>query len=102
TIWGWMELSTGAALAFTICMAAVYAVEVVMKPFVLAHGLKTPMLVILIGVIGGILEHGIPGLFAGPIVLAVAWEVAKAWIYEREDRTAAVQPSPAATALPSP
>ena len=93
TIWGWMELSTGAALAFTVCMAAVYAVEVVMKPFVLAHGLKTPMLVIFIGVIGGILEHGIPGLFAGPIVLAVAWEVAKAWIYEREDRPAAVQPS---------
>ena len=83
-IWGWMELSTGAALAFTVCMVAVYLVEAVMKPFVLAHGLKTPMLVILIGVIGGILEHGIPGLFAGPIVLAVAWEVAKAWIYERK------------------
>ena len=101
-IWGWMELSTGAALAFTVCMVAVYLVEAVMKPFVLAHGLKTPMLVILIGVIGGILEHGIPGLFAGPIVLAVAWEVAKAWIYEREDRPAAVQTAPAAAALPSP
>ena len=92
TIWGWMELSTGAALAFTICMAAVYLVEAVMKPFLLAHGLKTPMLVIFIGVIGGILEHGIPGLFAGPIVLAVAWELAKAWIYEREDRPAAPSP----------
>ena len=65
-IWGWMELSTGAALAFTICMAAIYAVEAVMKPFVLAHGLTTPTLVIFIGVIGGIIEHGIPGLLAGP------------------------------------
>ena len=92
TIWGWMELSTGAALAFTVCMAAIYAVEAVMKPFLLAHGLKTPMLVIFIGVIGGVLEHGIPGLFAGPIVLAVAWEVAKAWIYEHEARP--VSPSP--------
>lgn len=98
TIWGWMELSTGAALAFTVCMAAVYVVEAVMKPFLLAHGLKTPMLVIFIGVIGGILEHGIPGLFAGPIVLAVAWEVAKAWIYEREARPAAVETSPAVVA----
>ena len=53
------------------------------------------MLVIFIGVIGGILEHGIPGLFAGPIVLAVAWEVAKAWIYEREA-------GPASAAPPSP
>ncbi len=100
-IWGWMELSTGAALAFTLCMAAVYAVEVGMKPFVLAHGLKTPMLVIFIGVIGGILEHGIPGLFAGPIVLAVAWEVARAWIYERESRPTVASPSLAAAAPPS-
>jgi predicted PurR-regulated permease PerM len=109
TIWGWMALSTGPALAFTICMVAVYLVEVVMKPFLLAHGLKTPMLVIFIGVIGGILEHGIPGLFAGPIVLAVAWEVAKAWIYEREARTtaaaaalAAAAPPPLTAAPPSP
>ncbi|MGA8171578.1 MAG: AI-2E family transporter [Methylocystis sp.] len=83
-IWGWMELSTAAALAFTICMAAVYVVEAVMKPFVLARGLTTPTLVIFIGVIGGMIAHGIPGLFAGPIVLAVAWELAKAWVYERE------------------
>jgi predicted PurR-regulated permease PerM len=87
-----MELSTGAALAFTICMAAIYAVEAVMKPFVLAHGLTTPTLVIFIGVIGGIIEHGIPGLFAGPIVLAVAWELSKAWIYEREAAPAAAAP----------
>lgn len=90
-IWGWSELSTGAALAFTICMAAVYLVEAVFKPFVLAHGLTTPTLVIFIGVIGGIIAHGVPGLFAGPIVLAVAWELAKAWIYERE-----VHPTPSA------
>ena len=90
-IWGWMELSTAAALAFTVCMAAVYIVEAFGKPFVLAHGLTTPTLVIFIGVIGGILAHGIPGLFAGPIVLAVAWEIAKAWIYERDEAPAAAQ-----------
>jgi len=60
-----MELSTGAALAFTICMAAVYLIEAVMKPFVLAHGLTTPTLVIFIGVIGGIIAHGIPACSPG-------------------------------------
>jgi predicted PurR-regulated permease PerM len=102
-IWGWMELSTGAALAFTICMAAVYLIEAVMKPFVLAHGLTTPTLVIFIGVIGGIIAHGIPGLFAGPIVLAVAWELAKAWIYERETAPASSPPasSPSASSPPA-
>ena len=31
------------------------------------------MPVILIGVIGGTIAHGIIGLFLGPIVLSVAW-----------------------------
>jgi predicted PurR-regulated permease PerM len=46
---------------------------------VLAHGLTTPMPVIFVGVIGGTLAHGIIGLFVGPVVLAVAWELLVAW-----------------------
>ena len=46
----------------------------------IGRGLTTPTLVILIGVIGGTLAHGIIGLFIGPIILAVAWELAAVWI----------------------
>jgi predicted PurR-regulated permease PerM len=83
-VWSWMTTSTSVALAFTACMTAVYFVEAFLKPFVLARGLTTPTLVIFVGVIGGIIAHGIPGLFAGPIVLAVAWEIANAWVYGAE------------------
>jgi predicted PurR-regulated permease PerM len=38
----------------------------------------------LIGVIGGTLAYGITGLFLGPIVLAVIWELFVSWIDERE------------------
>jgi len=38
------------------------------------------MPVIFIGVVGGTLVHGLIGLFIGPIVLAVAWELLRAWI----------------------
>jgi predicted PurR-regulated permease PerM len=50
----------------------------------MGRGLKTPMLVILVGVIGGTLAYGITGLFLGPIVLAVIWELLIAWIKENE------------------
>jgi predicted PurR-regulated permease PerM len=50
----------------------------------MGRGLKTPILVILIGVIGGTLAYGITGLFLGPIVLAVIWELFVSWIDERE------------------
>jgi predicted PurR-regulated permease PerM len=82
--WAWTTLPPPAAIGLTICMAITYLIEAALKPFVLAHGLTTPTLVIFMGVVGGILEHGIAGLFAGPIVLAVAWEFAKAWASDEE------------------
>jgi predicted PurR-regulated permease PerM len=42
------------------------------------------MLVILIGVIGGTLAYGITGLFLGPIVLAVIWELLVSWIRDSD------------------
>jgi hypothetical protein len=41
----------------------------------MARGLATPMPVIMIGVIGGMIAYGIVGLFFGPVVLAIAWAV---------------------------
>jgi len=78
--WGWMNLPTFGALAFTLCMLTVGLIENIAKPFALSHGLKTPMPVTFFGVIGGVMTHGIGGLFMGPVVLAVAWEIAKTWI----------------------
>jgi predicted PurR-regulated permease PerM len=46
----------------------------------MGRGLDTPTLVILIGVIGGTVSYGITGLFLGPIVLALIWELLVAWI----------------------
>ena len=80
--WAWTNLSAIAALALTIAMLAVYFIGEGLKPFLLSRGLSTPMLVVFIGVIGGVLANGVVGLFTGPVVLAVAWELARAWIAE--------------------
>jgi predicted PurR-regulated permease PerM len=50
----------------------------------MGRGLKTPMLVILIGVMGGTLAYGITGLFLGPIILAVLWELLITWMRDQE------------------
>ena len=80
--WAWTHLNTGPAIALTLCMLTVNYMDNVLKPMLLAHGLSTPMLVIFIGVIGGVIAHGLPGLFVGPVVLAVVWDLGKAWIEE--------------------
>jgi len=92
-MWSWTTMMTGPALAFTACMATVSFIDNVMKPFVLARGLTTPTLVTLIGVIGGILAHGIGGLFIGPVVLALAWDLLNAWIRDSKAPANGVPPS---------
>lgn len=83
-IWSWFAMETTAALLFTAYMIPVNLMDNVLRPLVMGRGLTTPMLVILIGVIGGVLSYGVTGLFLGPIVLAVIWELLVAWIRERE------------------
>ena len=58
----------------------------VLKPMVMSKGLTVPMLVILTGVIGGTLAYGLIGLFLGPIVLSVFYELMMAWVNDRQDR----------------
>jgi predicted PurR-regulated permease PerM len=84
-IWSWVTMETHAALLFTAYMLPVSLLDNFLRPIVLGHGLKTPMPVILIGVIGGLLVHGLIGLFVGPIVLAIAWELVQAWTRDEID-----------------
>ena len=81
-IWSWTVMETTSALLFTMYMVPVNLLDNFLRPVVMGRGLKTPMLVILIGVIGGTLAYGFIGLFLGPIVLAVMWELFVAWISE--------------------
>lgn len=81
-VWAWMTMDATTALLFTVYMVPVALLDNFLKPVFMGHGLKTPMLVILIGVLGGTLAHGIIGLFVGPIILAVGWELLVAWTRE--------------------
>jgi predicted PurR-regulated permease PerM len=83
-VWSWFAMDTKAALVFTAYMVPVNLMDNLLKPVLMGRGLATPMPVIFIGVIGGTLVHGLIGLFLGPIVLAVAWELLLAWVRDVE------------------
>jgi predicted PurR-regulated permease PerM len=79
-IWAWFVWEPAAAALFTACILPVGLLDNVLRPIIMGRGLKTPTMVILIGIIGGTLAHGIVGLFVGPVVLAVGWELLMAWL----------------------
>jgi len=90
-IWIWIDKDFTTALLLTLFLVVVGVLDNVLKPLVMGRGLTTPTLVIFLGVIGGTLAHGIVGLFIGPIILSVAWELTVAWI--RTDRADAALPN---------
>jgi predicted PurR-regulated permease PerM len=86
-VWFWLTREPAAALLFTLYIVPVGFVDNALKPFVMGHGSRTPMVVIFIGVLGGTLAHGLIGLFIGPIVLAVGWELLAAWMRDETGRS---------------
>jgi predicted PurR-regulated permease PerM len=79
-IWSWFGLQTTTGFVlFVLYMAPIGLLDNLLRPFVMAKGLTTPMPVILVGVLGGTIAHGILGLFIGPIVLSIAWQLLMVW-----------------------
>jgi predicted PurR-regulated permease PerM len=71
---------TTPAVIFLIYSLIVSASDGFLKPLFLGRGMETPMLVILLGAIGGMILSGIIGLFVGAIVLALGYELFMAWL----------------------
>jgi predicted PurR-regulated permease PerM len=91
-VWIWMTKDVAPALLITVYLVLVGLMDNVLKPLLMGRGLTTPMPVLFIGLLGGTLAHGIVGLFIGPIILAVGWELMKAWIRGEEARDAITPP----------
>ena len=87
-VWSFFVMDTSAAVLFSIYMVPVSLIDNVLRPLIMARGLKTPMLVILLGLLGGVWVHGLIGLFVGPIVLAIGWELLGIWIGQQTSASA--------------
>jgi predicted PurR-regulated permease PerM len=74
--------ATVPAVIFTIWCLLVGLSDNILKPMLLGRGLDLPMLVILLGAIGGMILSGLIGLFVGAVVLAVGYKLYIAWLNE--------------------
>ena len=82
---GFSILDTTPAVIFAIYMFAVSLADNILKPVFLGKGLQTPLIIILVGSIGGLLLHGIIGLFVGAVVLAVAHRLYSFWVHSTSE-----------------
>jgi predicted PurR-regulated permease PerM len=90
-IFAWSTMNTLGASLFTVWMIPAMLVDNVLKPILMGAGLPVPILVIFMGVLGGTLAHGIIGLFVGPVILSLGYELVRAWI-NGDPATASISP----------
>jgi predicted PurR-regulated permease PerM len=77
-------------LVWTLIIAPV---DNVLRPILIKQGADLPLLLIIVGVLGGLVAFGIIGLFVGPVILAVAYTLFTAWI--NQGATSLVEKVPA-------
>ncbi|MHC8305916.1 AI-2E family transporter [Pseudomonas sp. PB3P13] len=79
------EGASTATIAFAVYVFVAGLVDNVLKPLLLGRGVDVPMPVILIGALGGMVTGGIIGLFIGPVVLAVGYQLFWQWVQDTPD-----------------
>lgn len=77
---------TTTAVLFLIWALVVSASDSFLKPLLMGRGVDIPMLVILVGALGGMMLSGIIGLFVGAVVLAIMYSLFSAWMEGDEDK----------------
>ena len=85
-------VTQGASLATIVFAVYVFVAGLsdnVLKPMLLGRGVDVPMPVVLLGALGGMVTGGIIGLFIGPVVLAVGYQLFWQWV---DDQPAAEGP----------
>jgi predicted PurR-regulated permease PerM len=79
-IWWVGTYSTGAAIAWTVLLGVSGMADNVLKPLLLGRGVKAPMVVILLGALGGMATSGILGMFVGATLLTLGYQIFMGWV----------------------
>ncbi|MFN0242761.1 MAG: AI-2E family transporter YdiK [Planctomycetota bacterium] len=94
-IWLFWKGDTAFGVGLLVWTVIVGTMDNVVRPMLIKRGADLPLLLILVGVIGGLVAFGLVGLFIGPIVLAVTYTLVAAWVEEsRPDAATDSTPRP--------
>jgi predicted PurR-regulated permease PerM len=80
TIWLFTQGQTGWGLFMLVYGAGgISSVDNFIRPWLISRGADLPLLLTLLGALGGVLAFGFLGLFLGPVLLAVGFTLLRDW-----------------------
>ncbi len=91
-IWMSGEYGTGAAVTHSVLLFVAGMLDNVLKPLLLGRGVDAPMVVILLGALGGLASHGLLGMFVGATLLAFGYQIFMWWVASNPDKEPVPRP----------
>ena len=80
TVWLVYQDQTGwAVFMATWGFFVISGIDNIVKPLLISRGASLPFVLVLLGVLGGVLAFGFVGIFLGPVLLAVGFNLTRSW-----------------------
>lgn len=79
-IWQFWSDNIVAGIILVVVTIILTTLDSLMRTVLIKRGVDLPFLLILFGVIGGILAFGAMGLFIGPVMLALSYNLIQVWV----------------------
>ncbi|WP_439577100.1 AI-2E family transporter [Elioraea sp.] len=80
----WMFATSDDTLANVLLLiwsaGVVQTVDNVLRPLLISRGARLPLLLMLVGVLGGLISMGLIGVFLGPTILGVGYVLLRRWL----------------------
>jgi predicted PurR-regulated permease PerM len=80
----WMFATSDDTLANILLLiwsaGVVQMVDNVLRPLLISRGARLPLLLMLVGVLGGLISMGLIGVFLGPTILGVGYMLLRRWL----------------------
>ena len=83
---GWMYWQGNSTWATVLLIWSLFVASLdnILRPMLIKRGADLPLLLILVGVLGGLLTFGLIGIFVGPVALAVTYTLMQSWLDEED------------------
>ena len=95
-VWMSGDYGTVAAVTHTVLLFLAGMLDNVLKPLLLGRGVDAPMVVILLGALGGLATSGLLGMFVGATLLALGYQLFMWWVATDPDKASPERKSQAA------
>lgn len=84
TVWLFYQDQPGWAVFMALWgFFVISGIDNIVKPLLISRGASLPFALVLLGVLGGVLAFGFVGIFLGPVLLALGFNLARRWTQAR-------------------